>query len=132
MHFTHRLSLEHGIERGNFIDSHWGNFQNSSNFIHNSNGAVSKLTLTKIEEGHDGSLLVVRRILGNGFINFGLVLSIEGKFGIGIVGGCVTVHALNVMMSLDGSREDGSRCCGGAKWGCAWKGVESSKHNGHV
>lgn len=92
------LPIEHGIEGGNFIDAHRWHLQHLGHMVHHRQRAESRiLTLGQVEQGNDGSLLVLRRVLGNDVGGKLLVGRVECKRDGGVVDGRVPV--------LEGSAE---------------------------
>lgn len=56
---TNGLSVVHGVESGNLVDTHRRHFQSASDLVHDTDTAETVLALAEIEQGHDGSLLVL-------------------------------------------------------------------------
>jgi hypothetical protein len=60
------VPVEHGVERGHFVDTHWRHSQEISDVVHNANTRPSFiLSLTEIKKRNDCSLFILRRIVGN-------------------------------------------------------------------
>jgi len=63
------LPVEHGVERGHFIDTHWRHFQEIGNVVHNANARPSFiLALTEIKKRNDCSLFILRWIARNNVV----------------------------------------------------------------
>ena len=72
------LPVEHGVECGHFIDTHWRHFQEIGDIVHNANACPSLiLALTKIKKRNDRSLFILRRIAGNDILCALQVFSIK-------------------------------------------------------
>lgn len=65
MELSYSLSVEHGVEGGNFIDVHFINFNNFSDFPHGvERQEIVTLFLCKVKKGDDGGSLPVGWVLG--------------------------------------------------------------------
>jgi hypothetical protein len=88
---TNGVSVVHGVESGNLVDTHGGHFQSAGDLVHDADAAETVLALAKVEQGHDGSLLVLRRVSAEDFLDELLILGIEGEGDVEVVLWCVTV-----------------------------------------
>lgn len=82
---TNGLSVVHGVESGNLVDTHGRHFQSACDFVHDADAAEAVLALTEIEQGHDGSLLVLRRVSAEDFLNELLILGVELERDVEVV-----------------------------------------------
>ena len=74
------LPVKHGVECGNFIDTHWRHFQKICNVVHNANARPSFiLTLTKIKKRNDCSLFILGWIARNNILCALQIFGIEFK-----------------------------------------------------
>ena len=72
------VPVEHGIERRDFVHSHWLHFEQLRYIIHNADARPSLvLPLAKVEEGNDSCLLVLGRVMRDDFIGTFKVLRCE-------------------------------------------------------
>lgn len=61
--------VEHGVEGGNFIYTHWWHLEKVGDVVHDAYGCPSLvLTLTEVKEGDDSRLLVLGRVVGDDFL----------------------------------------------------------------
>lgn len=59
------IAVVHGIESGDLVDAHRGHLQDPRNLVHNADARPAVvLTLTEVEEGHDGGFLVLAWVAG--------------------------------------------------------------------
>lgn len=79
------LSVVHGVESSDFVDTHRGHFQSAGDLVHDTDAAETVLALTKVEEGHDGGLLVLRRVSAEDFLDELLILSVESERDVEVV-----------------------------------------------
>lgn len=95
MEFPHWLPVVHGVEGGDFVDAHRRNLEDARYFVHDADGGVPVLSLTKVEEGHHGCSFVLWWIAfedlrdecfilggefeGNGRVVFGGVAMLRGE-----------------------------------------------------
>jgi hypothetical protein len=56
---ANRLSVVHGVECGDFVDSHRWHLQEPRDLIHDTDAGETMLTLCKIQYRHDCSLLIL-------------------------------------------------------------------------
>lgn len=82
---TNGLSVVHGVESGNLVDTHGGHFQPAGNLVHDTDTAETVLALTKVEKGHDGGLLVLRRVSAEDLLNELFILGVELEGDIEVV-----------------------------------------------
>lgn len=78
------IAIVHGIERCNLIHPHWRHLQYSSDLIHYTQARESMLSLSEIENWHDGSFLVLWRVAFEDLFDELVVLlrKLEGNIGI--------------------------------------------------
>jgi hypothetical protein len=88
---TDGVSVVHGVESGNLVDAHRRHFQSAGDLVHDADATETVLALAKVEQGHDGGLLVLRRVSAEDFLNELLVLGIEGEGDVEVVLWCVAV-----------------------------------------
>jgi hypothetical protein len=82
--FACRISIIHGVECSDLVDTHGWHLQYPRNLVHDTDAGESMLALAKVEKRHYGGLLVLRRVPGDDLLNELLVLGgeLEGDFGI--------------------------------------------------
>ena len=91
MIFPNRIPIIHSIKRRHLINSHRWHLKNPRHLIHHTQTSESGLSLSKVEERHDGSLFVLGRVAGEDLFDDGLVLGGELEGDGGVVFGCVAV-----------------------------------------
>jgi hypothetical protein len=89
--FTRGAPVVHGVEGSDLVHTHWWHLQYPRNLVHDADACESVLALTKIEEWHDGGLLVLGRIPGDDLLDELQVLGGELEGDVGIVLRCVAV-----------------------------------------
>lgn len=119
------LSLEHCVERCNFVNTHWRNLTDLSNFVHHTDGAEPVLVLAQVKQRHDGTLLVLWRILCEYLLNLLLVFIIKGKWSLLVVHFSVSMDTHNVVASDSGN-------VGSTQREGSWYTDKSSKHSVQV
>jgi hypothetical protein len=94
--FADRFAVVHCVEGCDFVDAHRGHLEEAGDLIHNADAGVAMLTLTKVQEGHDSSLLVLRGITGEDLLDELVVLlgELEGEGGI-VLGGVAVLDRKN-------------------------------------
>lgn len=94
--FADRFAVVHCVESCDFVDAHRGHLEEAGDLIHNADAGVAMLTLTKVQEGHDSSLLVLRGITGEDLLDELVVLlgELEGEGGI-VLGGVAVLDRKN-------------------------------------
>lgn len=85
------LSVVHGVESGDLVDTHRGHLQSAGNLVHDTDAAESVLALSEVEQWHDGGLLVLRGVSAEHFLDELLILLVELERGVGIVFGGIAV-----------------------------------------
>lgn len=85
------LSVVHGVEGGDLVDTHGRHFQSAGNLVHDANAAETVLTLAKVEQGHDSGLLVLRGVPAEDFLDELLILRVELERDVEVVFGGVAV-----------------------------------------
>jgi hypothetical protein len=78
------ISVVHGVEGGDLVDTHGRHLQYARHLVHDADAREAVLALSEVEERHDGSLLVLRRVPGDNLLDELLVLrrELKGDFGI--------------------------------------------------
>lgn len=89
--FTHRVSVIHGVESSNLIDTHWWHFQSPSDLVHDADAAESVLPLAEIEKRHNSGLLVLRGVPGDDLLDNLFILGGELEWDIGVILGGVSM-----------------------------------------
>jgi hypothetical protein len=89
--FTRGAPVVHGVEGSDLVHTHWWHLQYPRNLVHDADACESVLALTKIEEWHDGGLLVLGWIPGDDLLDELQVLGGELEGDVGIVLRCVAV-----------------------------------------
>jgi hypothetical protein len=89
--FSNWCSVVHSIEGCHLIDSHWRHLQQSRNLIHNAQTRETGLSLSQIQQRHDGSLLVLRRVSLQDLIDELVVLLGELEWDAGVVLGSIAM-----------------------------------------
>ena len=56
------LSVVHGVESSDFVDTHRGHFQSAGDLVHDTDAGEAVLALTEVKKGHDSTLLVLGRV----------------------------------------------------------------------
>ena len=77
MVFADRSAIIHCVEAGNLVHSRGGHFENPGYLVHDADAGEAVLALAEVEKGHDGSLLVLRRVSLEDLVDDGLVLRRE-------------------------------------------------------
>ena len=89
--FADRLTVVHGIESSDFVDTHGGHLQEAGDLVHDANACEAVLTLAQIQERHDCSLLVLGGVALEDLIDQSLVLLVERERDARVVGRLVAV-----------------------------------------
>lgn len=81
---AHRITVVHGVECGDLIDTHRRHLQQPRDLIHDTYTREAMLTLAKVEKRHHGGFLVLRRVAFEDFGDEFLVdgIELEGDFRI--------------------------------------------------
>jgi hypothetical protein len=75
--------VEHGVERSDFIHSHWLHFEQLRHIVHDADARPSfVLPLAEVEEGNDGCLFVLWRVMRDDFIGAFEVLRCELEWNL--------------------------------------------------
>jgi hypothetical protein len=98
---TNGVSVVHGVESGDLVDTHRRHFQSAGNLVHDADAAETVLALAEVEQGHDGSLLVLGRVSAEDFFDELLILGVEGEGNVEVILGCVAVLVRGL---LEGAR----------------------------
>lgn len=105
--FADGRAVVHGVEGGDFVDAHRGHLEDAGHLVHDADRGESVLTLAKVEDGHDGGLLVLGRVALEELGDDGLILRGELEGNLDIVVGRVAVH-LKGAARADRRRADGA------------------------
>lgn len=79
------VPVVHGVESGDLIDAHRGDLDHLGDGVHDRQAGPAKLTLAKVQKRHDGSLLVLGRVLGHDLLCTLHVFGGKLKLDVGIV-----------------------------------------------
>lgn len=91
MELADRRAVVHGIEGSDFVDTHRRHLEHAGDFIHDANAGEAVLSLAKVEQRHDGGLLVLGRIALEDLGDDGLIFLVELEGDVGVVIGRVAV-----------------------------------------
>lgn len=69
MVLAHGITVVHGIESSDLVNTHGRHFEELSNVVHDRDGGEAELTLANIQKRHDSALFVVGGILCNDFLS---------------------------------------------------------------
>ena len=97
------VSVVHGVERSDFVDAHWGHLEQPSNLVHDADGGETVLALAEVEDRHDSSLLVLRRVSLEDLCDELLILGVELERNIGVVVGRVAVLWIKALENMNES-----------------------------
>lgn len=84
-------AVVHGVEGGDLVDAHGRHLEDARDLVHDADGGEAVLALAQVEDGHDGGLLVLRRVALEQLDDDGLVLRRELEGDGGVVVGRVAV-----------------------------------------
>lgn len=80
------LALVHGVKGCDLVGADLGHAEDLGDVVHGTEGEPSAaLALGKVEQRHDGTLLVPLRVLCNDLAHLFLVLLVKGKVGVLVV-----------------------------------------------
>ena len=83
---SNRLTVEHGVEGSDLIDTHWWHLEQFGNIVHDRDrNPTGILALTKVEQWDDSRLLVLFGVMRDDLLCHLLVLLVELKGNVGIV-----------------------------------------------
>lgn len=91
MKSSHRITVVHGVERGDLIDTHRRHLQQPRDLIHDTYACEAVLALAKVENRHHGGFLVLRRVALEDFGDELLVDGIELKGDFRVILWCISV-----------------------------------------
>ena len=74
MVFSDRCPVVHGVERRDLVHTHGGHLEEARDLVHDADAAEAVLALAKVEQGHDGGLLVLRGVAGDNLLDEFLIL----------------------------------------------------------
>lgn len=95
MEFASRVSVVHGIKRGDLVHTHGWHLQYPRDLVHDADACESMLALTEVEEWHDSGLLVLRRVPGDNLLDELFILGSEFE---GYV--CVVFRSIAVLQAV--------------------------------
>tara|TARA_R110002003_G_scaffold433_7_gene19750 strand:- start:2170 stop:2613 length:444 start_codon:yes stop_codon:yes gene_type:complete len=93
-------AVVHGVERRHLVDTHGRHLQYAGDLVHDADAGESMLALSKVEQRHDGGLLILRRIPRQDLLDELLVLGRELEGDLGIVLGRVAVLQATLALPL--------------------------------
>jgi hypothetical protein len=86
---AHGLSVVHGVESRDFVNSHRRHLQKPGNLVHDADARETMLALAEIEQGHDSSLFILWGVAVEDFVNDLQVVLVElerdGRVVVGFV-----------------------------------------------
>ena len=85
------VPVVHGVEGSDLVDAHRRHLDHLGDSIHDGQACPSQLSLSQIQQGHDSTLLVLRRILGHDLLGALQVFRGELELDISIVIGSIAV-----------------------------------------
>lgn len=88
---AHGVAVVHGVESGDLVDSHGRHLQDARDLVHDADAGEAVLSLSEVEEGHDGGLLVLAGVAGQDFLDELLILAVELEGDVEVVVGRVAV-----------------------------------------
>ena len=106
-------AVVHGVEGGDLVDAGGGHLEQAGDLVHDANGGEAVLALAEVEQGHDGGLLVLRRVPLQDLRDHRLVRRAELERDLRVV-----VARVPVLLSSSGDFTNGS----------AWKKLGEKKN----
>lgn len=88
---ANRGAVVHGVKRGDLVDAHGRHLKQTGHLIHDADAAETVLALAKIEQGHDGRLLVLRGVALDNLFDDLFIVGRELEGDVGVVVGSVAV-----------------------------------------
>lgn len=85
MESSHRLTVVHGVEGGDLVDTHRRHLQQAGYLVHDAKACEAMLALAEIEKRHHGGFLVLRGIALEDFGHELLVDGIEFKRNLRVI-----------------------------------------------
>lgn len=83
--FANGRAVVHGVEGGNLVNAHRGHIQHAGDLVHHADAGEAVLALAEIKNGHDGRLLVLRRVSLKDLGDDDLILLVEFEGDVGVV-----------------------------------------------
>lgn len=80
-----RVAVVHGVERRNLIHTHRRHLQDPRHLVHDADAREAVLPLAQVQQGHDGSFLVLAGIPRQHFLHELLILGIELEGNVKVV-----------------------------------------------
>jgi hypothetical protein len=102
MELARGVAVVHGVESSDLVYTHWWHLQYPRNLVHDADACESVLALAKVEEWHNGGLLVLGRVPGDNLLDELQVLGCELEGDVRIVLGCIAVlyDALELQLEI--------------------------------
>jgi hypothetical protein len=94
---SNRLTVVHGVEGCDFVNAHWGHLKDTGDLVHHANAGIAVLALAQVQEGHDGTLLVLGRVAFEDLIDEFHVLLGELERDRGVVARLVAMLELRTV-----------------------------------
>jgi hypothetical protein len=104
--FAHWCPVVHGVERRDLVHTHGRHLEEARNLVHDADAAEAVLALAKIQQGHDGGLLVLRGVAGDNLLDELLILLRELEWDRGVVLGRIAVLRAASVKPLEGRRRE--------------------------
>ena len=89
--FANWVPVVHGIEGGDLIHTHRRHFEYPCYFVHDADACEAVLALAKVEQRHNGGLLILRGVPGDDLLDKLLILRGEFERDRRVVLGCITM-----------------------------------------
>lgn len=103
MKLSNRLTVIHGVEGGNLVNTHWWHIQPARNLVHDTDAGEAVLALAEIEEGHHRGLFVLWGIAFKDFGDEFFVDVIEFKRYRRVIDGGISMLEGKALMVRGGS-----------------------------
>jgi hypothetical protein len=71
------IPIVHGVKCGHFVHPHGWHLQHSCNLVHDADTGEAMLSLSEVQQGHDGGLLVLAWVATEHFFDELLILLVE-------------------------------------------------------
>lgn len=100
---AHRVSVVHGVKGSYFVHSHRRHLQQTSDLVHDTDAGEAVLSLAQVEQGHDGSLLVLLGVSLKDLGHEGFILLVEFEGNVGVVVRGISVLHRKLSADIHGS-----------------------------
>lgn len=77
MKFADWRTIVHGIESRHLIHTHGRHLKQPSHLVHDADASEAMLSLSKVQQWHDGRFLVLARVAGENLLDERLILRRE-------------------------------------------------------